>query len=64
MANTFRLDFSTLASGAFQIVPVDLNTGALRSVQFRFEQAGLNEDIEVHYFELHFTMGGVSKELL
>jgi hypothetical protein len=38
--------------------------GAFRDMQLRFYQNGANEDLEIHFVEIHFTLGGVSKELL
>ena len=64
MPAQFTLNVSTLGSGAFRTVPVDMDTGSFRSVQFQFIQSGLSQDMEVHFFELHFTITGVSKEIL
>lgn len=61
---SFRLNTSTLGTGAFRTVPVDLETGAFRDIQFEFTNAGLSQDMEVHFLELHFTLTGVSKEVL
>lgn len=57
----FTLDTSTLSGGQFQTMPFDMD-GEFRDIQFRFSQAGSAQDMELHYLELHYTLGGVSKE--
>lgn len=59
----FTLNTSTLGAGAFRTVPTSMD-GAFRDMQLRFYQNGANEDLEIHFVEIHFTLGGVSKELL
>ena len=59
----FTLDTSTLAGGQYQTIPFDMD-GEFRDVQYRFTQAGAGQDMEIHALEIHFTMGGVSKELI
>ena len=59
----FKLNTSTLGAGAFRTVPTSMD-GAFRDIQIRFYQNGANEDADVHFFEIHFTLGGVSKEVL
>lgn len=54
---------STLAGGQYQTIPFDLD-GEFRDLQIRLTQSGDSEDMEVHGLEIHFTMGGVSKEII
>lgn len=61
---SFTLNTSTLGTGAFRTVPVDMDTGAFRDIQLEISNAGLGQDCEVHFIELHFTLTGVSKEIL
>jgi len=59
----FTMNTSTLGAGSFRTVPTSME-GAFRDLQIRFFQNGAGEDLEVHFLELHFTLGGVSKEVL
>ena len=59
----FELDVSTLGAGAFRTVPTDME-GPFRDIQIRFFQNGAAEDMEIHYLEIHYTIGGVSKEVI
>lgn len=59
----FTLDVSTLAGGQYQTIPFDLD-GEWRDLQIRMTQPGAGQDMEVHGLELHYTIGGVSKELI
>ena len=61
---SFKLDTDTLGSGAYKTSALDLDTGAFRDIQFEFTQAGLGQDFELHYFEVHLTLVGISKETL
>jgi hypothetical protein len=58
---TFTLDTSTLAGGQFRTVAKEMD-GEFREIQFSFTQAGLDEDMEVHFWEMHYTIAGVSYE--
>ena len=58
---TFTLDSSTLGSEQFQVVPFDLD-GEFRDIQFTLGQSGSDQDAEIHYLEVHYTISGVSKE--
>lgn len=60
---SFKLNTSTLGAGAYRTVPTDME-GPFRDLQIRFYQNGASQDMEVHFLELHFTLGGVSKEIL
>jgi hypothetical protein len=59
----FLLNTSTLGAGAFRTFPTSMD-GPFRDLQIRFYQNGAGEDLEIHFLELHFTLGGVSKEVL
>lgn len=59
----FTLDVSTLGGGQFQTIPFDMD-GEWRDLQFRFTQSGADEDMELHWLEIHYTVTGVSKEIL
>lgn len=59
----FTLDTSTLAGGQFQTIPFDMD-GEFREVQLHWSQSGSSQDMELHALEVHFTIGGVSKEAL
>lgn len=63
MPATFTLDVSTLGAGDFRTVPTDME-GSFRDIQFKFAQNGAAQDMEVHFLEIHYTLGGVSKEVL
>ena len=57
----FTLGTSTLGGGQFKTVPFDMN-GPFREIQFHFTQSTNNGDAEIHFFEFHFSIVGVSKE--
>jgi hypothetical protein len=59
---TFTLDTSTLAGGQFRTVATTDINGEFREIQFSFTQAGLDEDMEPHFWELHYKVSGVSHE--
>lgn len=54
----FTLDTSTLAGGQFSTRAMDLS-GEFREIQLRFSNAGLSQDMEPHFFELHFVWSGL-----
>ena len=58
---TFTLNSSLLSGEQFKVLPFDLD-GEFRDVQLHFYQSGASEDLEIHYLELHYTIGGVSHE--
>lgn len=58
---TFTLDTSTLVGGQFRTIPNELS-GEFREIQFRFVNSVLNEDMEPHFWEFHYTIVGVSHE--
>ena len=58
----FTLDTSTLAGEAFKVVPLTDMNGEFRDIQFHISQATAGADMELHYFELHYTIAGVSQE--
>lgn len=60
MAN-FTLDTSTLGSEQFQVVPFDMD-GEFRDIQLHWSQNGADQDMELHYLEMHYTVTGISKE--
>lgn len=60
---TFTLDTSTLGGEQYQVAPFDMN-GDFRDIQLHWTQAGASQDAEFHYLEAHYTMGGVSKEIV
>jgi len=57
----FTLDTSVLGPGSFRTVPTDL-AGPFRDLQIRFYENTAGGDLEIHFIELHFTLGGVSRE--
>lgn len=60
----FTLDDSTLGvlGGAQFTTKAATLDGEFREVQYRFSQSGSNEDMEMHFFEVHMTVTGVSEE--
>ena len=38
--------------------------GEFRDIQFKWTQATANQDMEPHYLEFHFTLSGVSEEIV
>ena len=60
---SFTLNTSTLGAGAFRTVPTDME-GPFRDIQIRFFQNGASEDMEIHFLEIHYTLTGVSKEVI
>lgn len=36
--------------------------GEFREIQLRLAQSGTGEDLEIHWIELHLTVGGVTEE--
>ena len=62
MAN-FTLDTSTLASEQYFVAPFMMD-GEFRDIQLHFYQSGADEDMEISYLEIHYTITGVSQELL
>ena len=61
---TFTLNDATLGvlgGGTFQDIPFDM-VGEFRAIQFHFSQAGSSQDMELHYLEIHYTVGAISKE--
>ena len=63
MPATFTFNQSALGSGSFRTVPTDME-GPFRDLQIRFYQNGASQDLEIHFLEIHYTIGGVSKEIL
>lgn len=59
----FVLDTDTLAGESYQVLPFDMD-GEFRDIQLHFSQGGANQDMELHFLEIHYTIGGVSKETL
>lgn len=60
---SFTLNTSTLASEQFFVAPFTMD-GEFRDVLLHFYQTGADQDMEVHYLEIHYTVTGVSQELL
>lgn len=60
---TFTLDTSMLAGEQFQVAPLGMD-GEFRDIQFHFYQSGADEDMEIHYLEMHYTITGVSQEVV
>ena len=60
---TFTLDTSTLGGGQYRTVPFEM-AGEFRDIQFEWTQAVSGQDAEMHYFEFHFTIAGVSEEYI
>ena len=60
----FTLDSSTLGVlGGSQFTTEFYRTeGEFQEIQLRVAQAGTGEDVEIHWCELHFTVGGVTEE--
>lgn len=58
---TFLLDTSVLGGGLFRTQSFGM-AGEFREIQFRFVQSVANEDLEVHFMEIHYDMAGVSAE--
>ena len=57
----FTLDSTTLGvlgGATFTTVPFRM-AGAFRDIQFSLTQAGLAENAEPHFFEIHYTLVGV-----
>ena len=59
----FTLDTSTLGSEQFLVSSFDMD-GEFRDIQLHFYQAGADQDMEIHYLEMYYTIAGVSKESL
>jgi hypothetical protein len=57
----FTLDTSVLSGAQFSTGAHDLS-GDFRDIQFHFFQSVANQDMEVHYLELHVDVIGVSME--
>ena len=55
---SFVLDTSTLGGIQHMTAPFDM-TGEFRDIQFHWSQSVSNQDMELHYLELHFTLSGV-----
>lgn len=60
----FVLDSATLGIlGGAQFTTAFVRAeGDFQDIQFRCAQSGTGEDMEVHWIELHFTLGGVTEE--
>ena len=52
---------STLGGGQFKTAPHDMN-GDFREIQFHWTQTVANQDLELHFFEFHYAVLGVSLE--
>ena len=60
---TFTLDTSTLSGGQFRTQAISQSAaGEFREIQFHFSQSSLDQDMEPHFFEVHYTIAGVSHE--
>jgi hypothetical protein len=57
---SFTLDTSRLID-TFRLMPTDDLAGTFRDLQLHFSNAGLAQDLEVHFLELHLTLAGVDK---
>lgn len=57
----FTLGTSTLQGGQYVTRAFNMN-GEFRELQLRFFNAAASQDFEVHFVELHLTLGGVSME--
>ena len=58
---TFTLNTSTLGGGQFKTAPHDMN-GDFREIQFHWTQSNTSQDLELHFFEFHYAVLGVSRE--
>ena len=58
---SFRLDTSQLSTNRFITLPADME-GAFRQIQLHLMQAGVAQDMEVHFIALNLTDLGMSKE--
>jgi len=60
----FTLDSSTLGllAGAQFTTEFYRTEGDFQDLQIRCAQAGTGESMEIHWIELHLTLGGVTEE--
>lgn len=61
---SFTLDdttLGTLGGSQYKTVPFDFR-GTGREFKIKLSQAVTGEDMEPHWLEIHFTVGGTSKE--
>ncbi len=57
---SFTLDVSTLGGVQYVTAPFDME-GEFRDVQFHWRQSTVNQDMDAHFLELHFTLLGVDE---
>ena len=57
----FTLDSSTLGGAQFTTVFVR-SDGEFQDLQVRCTQSATGQDMEVHWIEMHLTLGGVTEE--
>ena len=57
----FILDQSKLSGAVFSTKSTPME-GDFRDIQFHWTQSVSSQDAEIHYFEFHFDVSGVSEE--